>query len=32
MTAHADLLNWPAAVVLVAGMGFIAFLTWLAAR
>lgn len=30
--AHAEYLNWPAAAVLVAGMGFIAFLAWLCAR
>lgn len=30
--ASADLLNWPAAVVLVAGMAFLAFLAWLASR
>jgi hypothetical protein len=32
VTAHADLLNWPAAFVLIAGMAFIAFLAWLCAR
>jgi hypothetical protein len=32
MTAAADMLNWPAAFVLIAGMVFIAFLAWLCAR